>query len=87
MSLQPITIDPSERQALIAAIRAQWALLAELDVDDLLQAMSFIELRRLARGLAGLCTAVHDPDDARELEPLGRDPRVLPPTDTPRSPD
>ena len=69
MSLPPISIDPSERLALIAAIQAQWAVLAELDVDNLLQELSFVELRRLARGLAGLCTAVPDPDAARELEP------------------
>jgi len=70
MSLQLITAGPSEHQALIEAIHVQWALLGELDVDDLLQAQSLPELRQLARGLARLCTAVHDPDNARESPEL-----------------
>jgi hypothetical protein len=70
VSLQPVTAGPSERQAVIETIQVQWAVLAELDVDELLRALSFPELHRLATALAALCTAVRDPDDdAWELEP------------------
>jgi hypothetical protein len=39
VSLQPVTAGSGERQALTETIQAQWALLADLDLDALLRAV------------------------------------------------
>jgi hypothetical protein len=49
---------------LIQTIRAQLAVLCELDVAPLLAGLPLPALRRVVQALAVLCTAVANPDEA-----------------------
>ena len=52
-----------ERAVLIRTIRAQLAVLNELDTPSLLAGLSLPVLRRVVQALAVLCTAVANPDE------------------------
>jgi hypothetical protein len=52
-----------ERAVLIQTIRAQLAVLSELDTPTLLAGLSLPTLRRVVQALAVLCTAVANPDE------------------------
>ena len=53
---------PDDRAVLIQTIRAQLAVLSELDVAPLVAGLSLTDLRRVVRALALLCTAFQAPD-------------------------
>ena len=52
-----------EREGLVRTIRAQLAVLPELELAPLLAGLTPADLRRVVQALAVLCAAVLDPDD------------------------
>jgi len=54
---------PDERAVLVQTIRAQLAVLSDLDTPSLLAGLSLPTLRRVVQALAVLCTAVANPDE------------------------
>jgi hypothetical protein len=58
-----------ERAVLIRTIRAQLAVLSELDTPSLLAGRSLPVLRRVVQALAVLCTAVSNPDEETRATP------------------
>ena len=53
---------PDDRAVLVQTIRAQLAVLSELDVAPLVAGLSLTDLRRVVRALALLCAALQAPD-------------------------